>query len=357
MSRAEHLYDKQKGEEFLGRVVNDVGSALLGALTWIGDRLGLFATLAAAGPVTIEELAARTALDRRYLREWLNAMTAAEYLEYDPATARYRLPAEHASVLADEQSPFCLGGFLETIVPAVSQAPGVLQAFRTGGGVPQTAYAPEMFEAIERSTAPWYRHKLVKEWLPALPAVQQKLSAGARAADVGCGSGRAAIALAGAFPAAHVHGYDNHPGSIERARANARAAGVAERVHFEVLDAASLPAASFDFVTTFDVVHDAADPIGLLRGIHRALTPDGSYLMLEMNCAPSVEGNIGPLGKLVYSVSTLYCMTQSLAAGGLGLGAAMGEPKARELAAAAGFGDFRRLPIDDPFSALYELRA
>lgn len=350
-------FDKDKAEQFLFQVVSDVGTAVLGALSWIGDRLGLFAVLSAAGPVTVEELAARTGLEPRYLREWLNAMAAAQYLEYDASTQRYLLPPEHATTLADERSPFYLGGFLEMIVPAVSQAPRVLDAFRTGGGVPQSTYPPEMFEAIERSTAPWYRHKLVQQWLPTMPDVQAKLADGGSAVDVGCGSGRAALALAAAFPRARVHGYDNHPASVERARANARASGLADRVRFEVVDAARMPALGFDLITTFDVVHDSADPLALLRGIHRALAPDGTYLMLEMNCAPSVEGNIGPMGRFVYSVSTLYCMTQSLAAGGMGLGAAMGEPKARELVAAAGFGHFRRLPLDDPFSALYEVRA
>jgi len=348
--------DKAKVEAFLGRVVSDIGAAVLGGLGYIGDRLGLFKVLADTGPVTVEELARRTRLSPRYLREWLNAMTAAEYLEYQPASATYVLPPDHAAALADETSPYFVGGFLEMIVPTVSQAPKVLEAFRDGRGVPQSAYPPEMFEAIERSTAPWYRHKLVREWLPAMPQVQAKLAAGGSALDVGCGSGLAAITLAQAFPKAEVSGYDNHPGSIERARANARAAGVGDRVRFEVADATRM-ARQFDFITTFDVVHDSVDPAGLLRSIRAALAPEGTYLMLEMNCAPDVSGNVNFLGKLLYSVSTLYCMTTSLAQGGAGIGALMGEPKARELAAEAGFCRFRKLPIEDPFSVLYELRA
>jgi len=357
MPGTERPFDKDKAEQFLFQVVSDVGTAIHGALSWIGDRLGLFATLAASGPVTVEELAARTKLNARYLREWLNAMAAAQYLEYDAATERYTLPPEHATALADERSPFHLGGFLEMIVPAVSQAPRVLEAFRTGGGVPQNAYAPEMFEAIERGTAPWYEHKLVQEWLPAMPQVEAALAGGGSAVDVGCGSGRAVITLARAFPKARVHGYDNHPGSVERARANGRAAGLAERVHFDVVDGARMPALDFDLVTTFDVVHDSADPAALLRGIRRALAASGTYLMLEMNCSPHVAEHVNPIGRFAYSVSTLYCMTQSLAAGGAGLGAGMGEAKARELAAEAGFGHFRKLPIEDPFSVLYEIRA
>ena len=283
-------------------------------------------------------------------------MTAAEYVEYDPATGRYRLPPEHALVIADETSPFFLGGFLELIVPCVSQAPKLLKAFRNGKGVPQRAYPPETFEGIERASAAWYRHKLVQEWLPTMPDVVEKLRAGGAYADVGCGSGRAAITVAKAFPAARVFGFDNHAGSIARARRNARAEGVARRITFEARDAKRMPKGRFDLVSTFDVVHDAADPVGLMKAIRRALTPDGTYLMLETNAAPTLEGNVNPIGKFLYSVSTLYCMTQSLASNGAGLGAAMGEPKARELAGKAGFGHFRRLPIEDPFSVLYELR-
>ena len=349
--------DHDKAVKFLWQAVNDVGTALHGALSFIGDRLGLFKAMAAGGPMTVEELARKTRLHRRYLREWLGAMTAAQYVEHDPATDRYRLPPEHALVVADETSPFFLGGFLELIVPCVSQAPKLVRAFRNGKGVPQRAYPPETFEAIERSSAAWYRHKLVQEWLPTMPDVVAKLAAGGTYADVGCGSGRAAITVAKAFPRARVAGYDNHAGSIARARKNARAEGVARRVTFEARDAKRMPAGRFDLVSTFDVVHDAADPVGLVKAVRRALAPGGAYLMLETNVAPTVDGNVNPIGKLLYSVSTLYCMTQSLAANGAGLGAAMGEPKARELADKAGFGRFRRLPVEDPFSVLYELKA
>jgi ubiquinone/menaquinone biosynthesis C-methylase UbiE len=189
-----------------------------------------------------------------------------------------------------------------------------------------------------------------------MPDVKAKLEAGGSALDVGCGSGRASIAIAKAFPKARVVGYDNHGGSVERARANAKAEGVAKRVAFKVVDAKRLRGPKFDFISTFDVVHDSADPVGLLKAIRRSLNPDGTYLMLEMNCSPNVNENINFIGKFLYSVSTLYCMTQSLAQNGEGIGAAMGEPKARELGAAAGFTHFKRLPIEEPFSILYELR-
>jgi len=349
--------DQEKLEGFVQRIVLDVGTAMRGGLVYIGDRLGIFAALAQSGPVTATELAGQTGLNERYLREWLGSMTTAEYLEHDSVGDTYLLPPEHALPLADEEFPFFTGGLLQMIVPTVTVAPAVAEAFKTGKGVTQDQYLPDMYEAIERMTAPWYKHQLVQNWIPEMPGVQEKLKDGGSACDVGCGSGRAPITIAKAFPAAEVHGYDVHAGSIERARATAQAEGIADRVTFTVGDGADLPDERFDLVSTFDVVHDSVDPVGLMSAIRGALREDGTYLMLEMNASGDVEENRNPLGRLLYNVSTLYCMTTSLAHGGAGIGACMGEEKARELAYAAGFTQFRKLPIDEPFSVLYELKA
>lgn len=348
--------DQEKLEAFVERIVLDVGTAMRGGLMYIGDRLGIFAALAESGPVTGVELSQRTGLNERYLREWLGAMATAEYLEHDSEGDTYFLPPEHALPLADEEFPFFSGGLMQMIVPTVSVAPQVAEAFKSGRGVTQDQYLPDMYEAIERLTAPWYKYELVQTWIPAMPGVQEKLEAGGSGCDVGCGSGRAPITIAKALPAAELHGYDVHAGSIERARANAEAEGVADRVTFSVADGAELPPGKFDLVTTFDVVHDSVDPVGLMGAIRGALREDGTYLMLEMNASGDVEENRNPLGKFLYNVSTLYCMTTSLAHGGDGIGACMGEEKARELAYAAGFTRFRKLPIENPFSVLYELK-
>jgi 2-polyprenyl-3-methyl-5-hydroxy-6-metoxy-1,4-benzoquinol methylase len=241
-------------------------------------------------------------------------------------------------------------------VPEVSMAPKLMESFRTGKGLAQSEYPPEVFEAIERGTAPMYRHHLVSKWIPAMPEVEARLRQGATALDVGCGSGRAVIALATAFPQSRFHGYDAHAGSIDRARANAGGAGVADRVEFEVVDCGKLPAGKFDFISCFDVIHDSVDPVGLMKSIRAALKPDGAFLMVEVNVSARPEDNINPMGRMMYAASTLYCMTVSLAHGGAGIGALMGEEKARELAAEAGFTRFVRLPVKDAFSALYELR-
>ncbi len=343
-------------KKFSAQVSNDVGAAMMGALSYLGDRLGIFRAVAQAGPVTSAELAEHTGLNERYLREWLSAMAAAGYVNYDAATRKFSMLPEHAMVLANEESPFFVGGFLQMVIPNVSVTPKLKEAFKTGRGVPQSDYPPETWEAMERSSAGMYRNQLGRKWLPTMPQVVSALGDGGSALDVGCGSGRAAIAIASAFPKAKVFGYDAHPESIERARANARAAGRADRITFDVVDCTRLPAARFDFISTFDVVHDSVDPVGLLKSIRGALKRDGTYLMVEVNVSSKLEDNLNPMGRMMYSISTLYCMTVSLAHGGAGIGACMGEPRARELASEAGFTRFRRLPIEDAFSALYEVR-
>jgi 2-polyprenyl-3-methyl-5-hydroxy-6-metoxy-1,4-benzoquinol methylase len=351
-------FDKEKGQKFLQQVMKDVAASFHSAMSYIGDRLGIFKVMAKSGPVTAAELAHLTGLQERYLQEWLGSMVAARYIEYDPATSSYTLPPEHVAPLADEDSPVFLASMFAGLLPHLVVAPKVAEAFRKGGGVSQSEYPEELFAAMERMTAPMYKHYLIQQWLPALPEVSAKLSAGGSALDVGCGSGLAAIKIAQAFPEARVFGFDRHSGSVERARANARAAGLGEsRIRFDVADCNRLPHSAFDFVTTFEVVHDAVDPLALITSIRHALRPGGTYMMAEVNASAKLEDNINnPMGRMLYSASTLYCMTTSLAEGGAGLGAAMGEPKARELAASAGFGHFRRLPIDHPFAALYELK-
>jgi len=348
--------DLEKAKQVAQTVVGDVGTVVHGALCYIGDRAGLFKAMAGAGPLTVEQLAGKTGLSARYVREWLGAMATARYVEYVAAAETYLLTPEYAAALADEDSPFFVGGYFQMAQAAVTVAPKVAEAFKTGKGVTQSEYPVWFFEAAERNSRTRYLHKLLRKWIPAMPQVVERLRAGGTAADVGCGGGRAAVMLAQAFPAARLFGYDIHTESIERARHNAEAEGVADRVSFEALDGGQLPVAKFDFVSTFDVVHDAVDPLGLMSAIRRSLKDDGTYLVQEVNVSDKVEENMKPLGKMVYSISTLYCMTTSLAHDGAGIGTAMGEKKARELASAAGFTRFARLPVKDDFAVLYELR-
>ncbi|HKV54764.1 MAG TPA: class I SAM-dependent methyltransferase [Candidatus Binataceae bacterium] len=348
--------DLEKAKQVAQTVIGDVATVVHGALCFIGDRMGLFKAMAGAGPTTVEQLAGKTGLSARYIREWLGAMAAAHYVEYEASHDTYLLTPEYAAALADEDSPFFIGSYFQMAQAAVTVAPKVAEAFKTGRGVTQAEYPVSFFEAAERNSRTRYLHKLLRKWIPAMPQVVECLQRGGVAADVGCGGGRAAIMIAQAFPKARVFGYDLHAESIERARRNAAAAGVADRVSFEAIDGSHLPEAKFDLVSTFDVVHDAVDPVGLMTAVRRSLKDNGTYLVQEVNVSDRVADNLRPMGKMIYSVSTLYCMTTSLAHGGAGIGTAMGENKAREMASEAGFTRFTRLPIKDDFAVLYELR-
>ena len=349
--------DQSKQETFIGKVLADTSGTMTTVLASIGDRLGLFKDLSVNGASTSSELAARTGIHERYAREWLGGMVTAGYLEYDPAAHRFRLPAEHAAALAQEGGPFFFGGIYQMFPAMVGVFDQVTEAFRNGSGVPQSAYSPVFWDGLERFTAGWFENLLLQQWIPAMPEVEAKLQRGAQVADVGCGRGRAIIKLAQAFPASHFVGYDVFGPAVEQASERARAAGVAERVRFQQLDASQGIPEQYDVITTFDVVHDSVDPLGLLRAIRQALRHDGSYVCLDINCSDKLEENAGPLGAMFHGVSVLYCMTTSLAGAGAGLGTlGFHEPKVRELSGAAGFSSVRRLPLENPFNILYEIR-
>jgi SAM-dependent methyltransferase len=347
--------DQGRLDAFMGKALTDLSGTTATVLAFLGDRLGLFRALADA-PATSEELAARAGVHERYAREWLRGMTAAGYLEADGD--QFRLPAEQAQALAAEGGPVFLGGVQQELMGMLRPLDALTEAFRSGGGVPQSAYPPDAWDGMRRFSQGWFENLLLQEWIPAAAEVRQKLDAGARYADVGCGSGLAVIKLAQAFPRSEFVGYDAFAGQVERARAAAEAAGVRDRVRFEVRDVAAGVGEAFDVISTFDVVHDAVDPAALMRGIHDALAPDGIYLMLEMNSADDPADNVGPLATLFYGFSVIYCMTTSLAHGGAGLGTCGCPPaKVRELSAAAGFSRVDRLPLENPFNILYAIRA
>lgn len=353
----ETAIDQAKLEAFVGKALGDTSGLMTTVLAAIGDRLGLFKELAAHGPATSGELAARAGVNERYVREWLGGMAGAGYLEYAPASGRFSLPPEHAPVLAQEAGPVFFGGVHQEILGVLPVIPRVIEAFRHGGGVAQSAYGDDLYAGIERFTAGWFENLLLPVWLPAVPTAQAKLERGCTVADVGCGRGRALIALAQAYPASRYTGFDVHGPTIAQARVNATAAGVADRVTFVQGDAAHGLPEQYDLITTFDVVHDAVDPRGLLRAIRAALASDGRFLCLEINCSERLEENAGPLGTLFSGFSVLYCMTSSLAGGGEGLGTT-GLPEARlqALCSEAGFGTVERVALENPFNSLYVAR-
>jgi 2-polyprenyl-3-methyl-5-hydroxy-6-metoxy-1,4-benzoquinol methylase len=346
--------EQQAVEEFVGRALGDIAGTMTTLFCIVGDRLGLFAELA-EGPTSASELAERAGVSERYALEWARGLAAAGYLE--PDGDRFVLPPAHAAVLADEGGAMFFGGGYQELGGMLPAFERVTEAFRAGGGVPQAAYPDDAYEGMARLSRGWFDHQLTSTWLPLVPELQQRLEEGISWADVGCGTGHALIMLAEAYPASTFAGFDAFPAQIERARAAAQAAGVSDRVSFEVADGAQGLPRRFDAISTFDVVHDAVDPGALLRGIRRSLADEGTYLMLEINCADDPADNQGPIATLMYGFSVLYCMTTSLAHGGAGLGTC-GCPASvvRRLGSEAGFGSVRELEIGNPFNRLYELR-
>ncbi|HMB92924.1 MAG TPA: methyltransferase [Rhodothermales bacterium] len=350
--------DMAKVYAFSQKVLGDFSGALVSLVGAIGDRLGLFKDLAFKGPATSAELAARTYIHERYAREWLRALLCAGYLEYDAETERFALPVEHAAIVAQEGSMTFLGGGYQQLLGFTGPLDQLITAFRTGAGIPQEAYNENLLEGMERMSAGWFENLLVPVWIAALPHVQAALERGIAVADVGCGSGRALIKLAQAFPRSRFVGYDVFEGGLARARANANAAGVTDRVRFEQRDviAEGLPEA-YDLITTFDAVHDFADVAAGLTAIRQALREGGSYLMLEMNSANRLEDNAGPVGAVLYGTSVLYNLPVARSHGGEGLGTmGLPESRVRQLCAAAGFGTVQRLPLDNPFNIFYEIK-
>ncbi|HYB12523.1 MAG TPA: class I SAM-dependent methyltransferase [Myxococcota bacterium] len=348
--------DREKVREFMEQFMGMTTGAALLAVTEVAGRTGLLSTLAGRGPQTLGAIAAACGLQERYLRETLSALAAGQILRYDPAQETFELTAEAAACLADEKSPYFLGGWTQ-FLPALYRAiPGVARSMREGGGVGYAEFGSEAVEAIDRANSPGMRVLLTRKWLPTLPHVVKRLEQGARVADIGCGSGTSTLSLAKAYPRSEITGYDIDATALARARAAAEREGLAN-VHFNQRSAEDLPQKpSFELVTAFDVVHDLARPRVVLRRIREALAPDGTFLLVEPAAGDSLAENLHPGGALLYSISTLYCMTVSLSQGGEGLGAAYGPKQAEALCREAGFAHFRRLEIENPFNAFYEVR-
>ena len=322
----------------------------------IGDKLGLYKALAGAGGLTPAELAARTKTSERYVREWCSAQAAAGYLTYEPSGGRFTLPDAHAAALADEDSPACVLGGFQGMTAATLVAPRMIEAFRTGKGVGWHEHDPELFTGVERFFRPGYNAHLANEWIPALDGVVTKLERGARVADIGCGHGASSVILAKAFPKSTFIGFDYHAPSVDAARQRAEAAGVADRLRFEVASAKSFPGTGYDLVAFFDCLHDMGDPVGAARHVRGSLDKDGTWLLVEPFAGDRVEENLNPVGRVFYSVSTLVCTPASLSQEvGLALGAQAGEARLQAVLREAGFTRVRRA-TETPFNLVIEAR-
>ncbi|HEV7558582.1 MAG TPA: class I SAM-dependent methyltransferase, partial [Kofleriaceae bacterium] len=347
--------DENKLNEFLGKVVGDVGSAMSAALVVLGDQVGLWRAMAAAGPVTSTELARRSETTERYVREWLNAMAASGYVSYDAAAQTFSLPAEHAIALTDSESPAFVPGLFQVVAAMWAGESKIAANFRTGGGLEWGHQHPCLFEGTERFFRSGYLGNLIQSWLPSLTGVVAKLERGAKVADVGCGVGASTIIMAKAYPKSTFFGFDYHAGSIEMGRQRARDAGVSDRVVFEVAKATDFPGKDYDLIAHFDCLHDLEDPNGAATHARQAVAKDGTWMIVEPFASDRPEQNHNPVGRVFYSASTMLCVPHSLSQGGPALGAQAGEAKLRDVVSSGGFAGFRRA-TETPFNLVLEAR-
>jgi SAM-dependent methyltransferase len=306
--------------------------------------------------LTSQELAEKTGVAERSVREWLRNQAAGEYLTYDAQSERYELPPEQAMALSDEDSPVYLLGAFELIASLYADEDKILEAFKTGSGMGWHEHDPRLFLGTERFFRPGYKAHLVAEWIPALEGVQEKLERGAKVADVGCGHGASTVIMAEAYPKSEFYGFDYHDKSIEQARQRAEAAGVADGTTFEVASAQAFPGSDYDLVCVFDCLHDMGDPVGAAAHIHQALAEDGTWMIVEPYAKGSVEENLNPVGRVFYGASTVVCTPASLAQEvGLALGAQAGEAQLTSVIKQGGFTHVRRA-TETPFNLVLEAK-
>ncbi|MDX3660188.1 class I SAM-dependent methyltransferase [Streptomyces sp. ID05-26A] len=348
--------DTDKLMQFVFRAVDEVGATLNAALVVMGDKLGYYRLMASGEPISPAELADRSGTAEPYAREWLNAQAAGGYVSYDSVTSRYTLPIEHAVALTVEDSPAFLPGMFQIALGTVNDAGRVLDAARSGSGVGWHEHSSDVHIGCERFFRPSYAANLIEGWLPALDGVTAKLRAGARVADVGCGHGASTILMAQAFPNSAFTGSDYHPESIQIARERAEAAGVADRVTFEVASAKDFSGTGYDLVTMFDCLHDMGDPVGAAKHVKNAVAADGTWMIVEPMAGDHVEDNLNPVGRTYYGFSTLLCTPASLSQDvGLALGTQAGPARIRDVAVAGGFNRFAGV-AQTPFNQVLEVR-
>ena len=330
-------FDQAKAEEFAERMVDVLNSGSIALMTSIGHRTGLFDAMTGLPPSTSEQIASAAGLNERYVREWLGAMLVGGIVEHDPEEGTYYLPEEHAAFLTRAASPDNIAAFAQYIPLLGSVEDGIVESFKNGGGVPYSAF-PRFQEVMAEDSGQTVLPAPTEHILPLVPGLVERLQNGIDVLDVGCGSGRALNLMARTFPNSRFVGYDLSEEAIARARAEAEEHGTSN-ARFEVKDVATLDEeASYDLITTFDAVHDQAKPAAVLKGIANALKNDGVYLMQDIAGSSHHHNNLDhPIGPFLYTVSTMHCMTVSLAQGGEGLGAMWGEEKAKEMLKEAGF--------------------
>jgi SAM-dependent methyltransferase len=347
--------DMNKLHDFLMKFVGDLGATGTAGMVVIGDKLGLYKALA-AGPTTSTDLAKKTSTDERYVREWLASQAAAGYVTYDAGSNKFSLNDEQAFALTSDACPANIAGAFELALGSLAAVPRITDAFRTGAGMGWHEHDDRVFHGCEKFFRAGYAANLVSNWIPALDGVKQKLEAGARVADAGCGHGASTILMAQAYPKSKFFGFDYHDGSIAAARESAKRAGVADRVTFEVSRGKEMPGGDYDFIAMFDCLHDMGDPAGAAARVRKALKPDGTWMIVEPFANDELKDNLNPVGRVYYSFSTLLCTPCSRSQEvGLCLGAQAGEKRIRDVVTSGGFSRFRRA-TETPFNLIYEAR-
>lgn len=347
--------NEDKMNAFLGKVVTDFGASLSSMLGYMGMKLGLYEALADSDGMTPAELAAETGTTERYVREWLINQASGDYVHYDPASGRYSMLPEQAVALTDEASPFYVGGGFFVIKAMLNAQPRISDAFTSGGGMLWGEHDPDLFVGTEKFFRPGYTAHLVGSWIPSLTGIEEKLKAGGKVADVGCGHGASTMIMANAYPASTFYGFDNHGASVANAVAKAQAAGLSDRVTFATENASSFPDNDYDLICFFDCLHDMGDPHGAMKRAFETLSDDGSVLIVEPMAGNTVEENFNPVGRTFSGASTLCCTANSMALGGPALGAVATEDAIREVVESAGFTYFKRAS-ETPFNRVFEAR-
>jgi SAM-dependent methyltransferase len=350
------VVDETKLQEFIGKVVNEWGAAEGALITYVGDRLGLFKAMAGAGELTSEELAKKTGIHPRIIKEWLASQASGGFITYNRVNGTYTLPEEQTFALTNVNSPAYIAGFYQSIVSLFKDEEKIIEAFRTGKGLGWGDHHNYLFEGTERFFRPNYVANLTSSWIPALENVEYKLkNEGAKVADVGCGHGVSTILMAKEYPNSKIIGFDSHKPSIEWARKQAEKEGL-RNLTFEVAKSTDYPGDDYDLVAFFDCFHDMGNPAGAARHVLQTLKKkDGTWMLVEPFANDKVEDNLNPLGRVFYAVSTIVCVPASLNEDGPALGAQAGEERISEIVKSAGFSKFRRA-TQTPFNFVFEVR-
>ena len=348
--------DEAKSEAFAEKMLGVLNNAGLAMMTAIGHRTGLFDAMAGMKPATSDAIAAKAGLNERYVREWLKVMAAAEICDYDPESDRYVMGEEAALMLAEEDGPMFLAGMFQIAVPHLMLTDKVMETFRNGGGLKFSELGEEIIESIDRLHKSPFVHLLAQKWLPQVPGLKEKLDAGIRVLDVGCGLGRSTVAIAAAYPGSTVVGLEPDASSIAGARKRAEEAGAANTEYIQAPIMELPGGGKYDLVLALDCIHDMVDPVGGLKAIREALDDDGLFFWMEPIGSHNPMENRNPSARLRQAISPYHCMSVSLAYGGAGLGTLIGEVGARDLAGQAGFAHFEKLPIEDPGQQFFAAR-